>query len=450
MSPPLEPSGPRSYAAPQNARCAKSVSADAGRAPRGRHEDMATEGARPGFLSGVRVLDLSQFEAGPSCTEALAWLGAEVVKVENPQGGEAGRFLLHGAPGHGQDSWYFLLFNANKKSITVNLKSERGLELVKNMAKRADVMVENFAPGAIERLGLGYQVVRAVNPSIVYAQVKGFGTGGPYENNLAFDMIAQATGGVMSITGEPDGPPLKPGATLGDTGTGMLLAISILAALYRRKSTGRGERLEIAMQDAMLQYIRVALSNQATYGVAAKRNGSKVISGFAVPSGIYPCKPGGPNDYLYVYTSRTNPAHWHRLLEVIGRKDLIGDPRFDTAAARLKQEPAVDAMIAAWTRQHDKREAMRVLGGAGVPAGAIFDTMELTEEADFERRGIMQTMQHPIAGPFKMPGWPVRFGGRTPGIKPSPLLGQHTSEVLSEWLGLDAAQIDQLGKDKVI
>jgi formyl-CoA transferase len=269
---------------------------------------MATNGALPGCLAGVRVLDLTQFEAGPSCTEALAWLGAEVVKVENPQGGEAGRSLLGRQSGPSQspnqDSWYFLLFNANKKSITVNLKSERGLDLVKNMAKRADVMVENFAPGAIERLGLSYDVVHAVNPSIVYAQVKGFGTGGPYENNLAFDMIAQATGGVMSITGEPDGPPLKPGATLGDTGTGMLLAISILAALYRRRDTGQGEHIEIAMQDAMLQYIRVALSNQATYGVAAKRNGSKVIAGFAVPSGIYPCKPGGPNDYLYVYTSR--------------------------------------------------------------------------------------------------------------------------------------------------
>ena len=285
------------------------------------------------------------------------------------------------------------------------------------MAKRADVMVENFAPGAIERLGLGYDVVRAVNPSIVYAQVKGFGTGGPYENNLAFDMIAQATGGVMSITGERDGPPLKPGVTLGDTGTGMLLAISILAALYRRRGTGQGERIEIAMQDAMLQYIRVALSTQATYGAAAQRNGAKVLSGFAVPSGIYPCKPGGPNDYLYVYTSRTNPAHWRRLLEVIGREDLIGDPRFDTGVARQEREPEIDEMIAAWTRQHDKREAMRVLGGAGVPAGAIFDTMELTDETDFERRGIMQTMQHPTAGPFKMPGWPVRFGGRTPEVK---------------------------------
>jgi crotonobetainyl-CoA:carnitine CoA-transferase CaiB-like acyl-CoA transferase len=415
---------------------------------------MAGNGAAAGCLEGVRVLDLTQFEAGPSCTEALAWLGAEVVKVENPQGGEAGRNLLGRQPAgdhvRNQDSWYFLLFNANKKSITVNLKSGRGLALVKDMAKRADIMVENFAPGAIERLGLGYEAVRAVNPGIIYAQVKGFGTGGPYEGNLAFDMIAQATGGVMSITGEPDGPPLKPGATLGDTGTGMLLAISILGALYRRRGSGQGERIEIAMQDAMLQYIRVALSTQATYGVPAKRNGSKVISGFAVPSGIYPCKPGGPNDYLYVYTSRTNPAHWRRLLEVIGRKELIGDARFDTAAARLGHEPEVDAMISAWTRQHDKREAMRILGAAGVPAGAIFDTMELTEDADFERRGIMQTMAHPTIGPFKMPGWPVRFGGRTPEVKPAPLLGQHTSEVLGQWLGLDAQAIDQLTKESVI
>src|SRR4029079_19038077 len=237
-------------------------------------------------------------------------------------------------------------------------------------------MVENFAPGAIERLGLGYEAVSAVNPSIVYAQVKGFGTGGPYEKHLAVDIHAQATGGVMSITGDPDGPPLKPGVTLGDTGTGMLLAISILGALYRRRETGQGEHIEIAMQDPMLQYIRVALSSQATQGAAAKRNGAKILSGFAVPSGTYPCKPEGADDYVLVYTSRTNPAHWQRLLEVIGRKDLIGDPRFDTGAARLKHEREVDDMIAGWTRQHDKREAMRVLGAAGVPAGAVFDTME--------------------------------------------------------------------------
>jgi len=411
---------------------------------------MVAESSVADCLAGVRVLDFTQFEAGPSCTEALAWLGAEVVKIENPKGGEAGRVLLHGASNNGHDSWYFLLFNANKKSVTVDLKSERGLALVKELAKSADIMVENFAPGAIERLGLGYDAVRAVNPGIIYAQVKGFGTGGPYENNLAFDMIAQATGGVMSITGEADGPPLKPGVTLGDTGTGMLLAISLLGALYRRRATGQGDRIEIAMQDAMLQYIRVALSSQATQGAAAKRNGAKILSGFAVPSGIYPCKPGGPNDYVYVYTSRTNPAHWRRLLETIGRADLVGDARYDTGVARLEREAEIDEMIGAWTSRHNKREAMRLLGEAGVPAGAIFDTMELTNDDDFEKRGIMQTMQHPVAGPFKMPAWPVRFGGKTPKVEPAPLLGQHTNEILESWLGLDRDAIADLAKNNVI
>ena len=211
-------------------------------------------------LEGVRVLDLSQFEAGPSATEALAWLGAEVVKVENPKGGDPGRVILRGEDG---TSFYFLIFNANKKSMAVDLKSAAGKKLVLDLAAKADVFVENFAPGAIERLGLGYDVVSKVNPGIVYAQVKGFGEGSPFENNLAFDMIAQAVGGVMSISGAPDGPPIKPGPTLGDTGTGMLPAVSILGALYQKKTTGQGQRLHIAMQDAMLQYIRLAFAAQA-------------------------------------------------------------------------------------------------------------------------------------------------------------------------------------------
>src|SRR5271163_452521 len=242
-------------------------------------------------LAGVKVLDLTQFEAGPSCTEALAWLGAEVVKVENPQAGEPGRSNFPGRPG--ADSYYFFEFNANKKSVTVNLKSERGLALLKDMARHADVMIENMAPGTIERLGLGYDVIRALNPRIIYCQVKGFGEGSPYEQNLAFDMIAQACGGTMSVTGEPDRAPAKPGISIGDTGTGMLMAATIASALFRRQQTGEGRRLQVAMQDAMLHYMRTNFASQARTGEPVGRAGAKVPGVSNAPLGLYPCKPGG-------------------------------------------------------------------------------------------------------------------------------------------------------------
>jgi formyl-CoA transferase len=403
--------------------------------------------ARPGCLTGVRVLDLTQFEAGPSCTEALAWLGAEVVKVENPKGGEPGRSSFGGpAPG---TSWYFMQFNANKKSVTVNLKSAAGLALVKDMARQADVFIENMAPGTIERLGLGWEELHALNPRLIYAQVKGFGEGSPYEHNLAFDMIAQACGGTMSITGEPGQPPVKPGPSLGDTGTGMLMAISILGALYQRQTTGEGRRLQVAMQDAMLHYIRVAFATQARNNKAAPRNGSRSVTGAPPPCGIYPCAPGGPNDYVYVFTSRANPEHWRRLLKIVGREDLIGDPRFETPEARGEREAEVDEIIANWTRQHGKVEAMKAIGAAGVPAGAVHDTLELHNDPSFVERGILQTVNHP-AGPYKMPAWPVRFDGAPPTIDPAPLLGQHTAEVFAAWLGMNAGDIEKLRGDGTV
>lgn len=401
-----------------------------------------------GCLKGVRVLDLTQFEAGPSCTEALAWLGAEVVKVEKPNGGDPGRTSFAQPPN--LDSWYFLLFNASKKSITVDLKNPKGLDLVKNLAGAADVVVENFAPGVIERLGLGYDVLVHINPSLIYAQIKGFGEGSPHENNLAFDMIAQASGGVMSITGEPDQPPVKPGPTLGDTGTGMLLAISILGALYKRKTTGSGERLQLAMQDAMLHYIRVAFHSQAARNKASPRAGAKLISGTHPPCGIYACKPFGPNDYIYIYTSRANPLHWQRLLELIGREDLIGDPAYATGAVRAEREAEIDEMISAWTQQYDKHEAMRLVGAAGIPAGAVLDTDELQNDADFERRGIMQVMSHPTNGDFKMPAWPVLHDGATLPLSPAPLLGEHIEEVLENWLQIDKTAVSKMRSDGVI
>jgi len=398
-------------------------------------------------LAGVRVLDMTQFEAGPSCTETLAWLGAEVVKVENPKGGDPGR-SLGGKPG--QDDPYFLNFNANKKSVSVNLKDPRGLQLVKDLAAKADVMVENFAPGAIERLGLGADVIRALNPSIIYCQVKGFGEGSPYEKNLAFDMIAQACSGIMSTTGERDGRPLKPGPSLGDTGTGMLLSVSILGALYRRKTTGQGDHLQVAMQDAMLHYMRIAFSYQARTGQAAPRAADSSVSGGNPPMGTFPSKGGGLNDYVYVYTSRANPEHWRRLLGVIGREDLIGDPRYDSPAARAERATEVNEMIATWTRRHTKHEAMEIIGAAGIPAGAVLDTLELTNDPTFEQRGIMQTIEHPVVGPFKMVAWPVRFSGSPPPVEPAPLLGANNNDVLTNWLGLTEVQVNDLHGQSII
>ena len=288
-------------------------------------------------LQGLKILDLTQFEAGPSCTEALAWMGADVVKIENPKVGDPGR--SSGGKG-ANDALYFLQYNANKRSVAVNLKDPRGLELVKDLARTADVMIENFAPGAIERLGLGYEIIKAINPAIIFCQVKGFGTGSPYEKNLAFDMIAQACGGLMSVTGEEDGPPCKPGATIGDTGTGMLMAVSILGAYVRRLRTGAGEHLQVAMQDAILHYIRNAFAYmERTDGKAAPRAGSKTVGGGFPPIGVYPCKGGGANDYVYIYTSQANPEHWTRLLKVMGargpdRRRTLRHPRRPPEASR--------------------------------------------------------------------------------------------------------------------
>ena len=394
------------------------------------------------FLQGVKIIDLTQFEAGPTCTEALAWMGADVVKVENPNRGDPGRRLKPNHPD--DDPFYFHILNANKRSMTANLKSPKGLELVRDLLREADVMVENFAPGAIERLGLGYDEVKKINPGIIYAQVKGFGEGSPFEKNLAFDMIAQACGGTFSVTGDPDGPPTRPGISLGDTGTGMLLAITVLGALYKKRETGEGHKLEVAMQDAILHYMRIPFSTMGLTQKPAERGGGKVPGIENAPMGLYACAPGGPNDYIYIMTSRANPEHWDRLLKVVGREDLIGNEKYNTPAKRLQHEPEVDDIIAAWTKTETKFDAMKIVGEAGIPAGAVMDTAELYADKTFEERGVMQTMEHPVHEPFKMPGWPVRVDGKAVRIKSSPMLGEHTEQVIGEWLGLNEAAVGEL------
>ncbi len=408
---------------------------------------MAAENENQGALRGVRVIDLTQFEAGPSCTETLAWLGAEVIKIEPPEGEQS-----RGASTdrRGVDSPYFMLLNANKRSVTLNLKHEKGKALLRELIAKGDVLGENFGPGTIERMGFGYEEVSRINPRMIYAQIKGFAPDGPYANYLSFDMIAQATGGAMSINGEAQGVPLRAGATLGDTGSGLHCALGILAALYQRQFTGLGQRIEVVMQEVVTNMCRISYAAQALTGKPAMRNGNQSLLGSTSPSEAYPCKGGGPNDYCFIYSSRATNRHWERLLDFIGREDLKGDERFSTPEMRYRNRQAVDELLSAWTRQHDKREVMKKLGEAGVAAGAIFDTSELSSDEHMRKRGVFVTVKHPVRGDFTLPAFPVKMSASRVPVECSPLLGAHTEAVFGELLGLSREQVASLRGEKAI
>ena len=398
-------------------------------------------------LTGVKVIDLTQFESGTSCTETLAWLGADVIKIEPPKG-EQGRGASTNEPG--MDSYYFMLLNSNKRSVTLNLKEERGREILRELIKRGDVFVENFGPGVIERLGFSYDAVKEINPRIIYAQIKGFAPDSPYGNFLAFDMIAQAVGGAMSTTGEKGGRPIRPGPNIGDTGAGLHTVIGILAALHQRQSTGRGQRIEVAMQDAVINFSRMAYSSLALWGSPPPRNGNQSPLMASAPSEAYRCKGGGDNDYCYIYCSRAGNEHWERLLKLIGRADLIGDPRYSTPQDRFKLHPEIDAMVEAWTLQYDKKTVMEMVGKAGIPAGAVFDSQELQDDPYLRKRGTFVTVKHPVRGEFTIPGWPVKMSDSNVPIVCSPMLGAHNAEVLKEMLGYTAEQVAKLKTEKVL
>jgi len=399
-------------------------------------------------LSRIRVIDLTQFEAGPSCTQALAWLGADVIKIERPGTGEQGRNATADVPG--LDSWAYLLLNANKRSVELDLAAPAGRDLLLRLLTEADVMVENFAPGTIERLGLDYESVRSVNPRLVYAQVKGFGPGSPYAGYLAFDPIAQATGGVLSLTGEPDGRPLKPGANFGDSGAGLHLVVGILAALLQRADTGLGQRVEVAMQETIVNFCRMAYSGQLMLGQVPGRVGNGSQLARSAPSDTYPCAPGGYNDYCFIYTSRAGNRHWDRLLTAIGREDLIGDPRFASPELRIRNSEAVDELITTWTSAHTKAETMDILGRAGVPAGAVLDLDELTADEYLHKRGVFADVHHPERGTYRMPGWPVHMSASQVQVEAPALLGADTRPVLQELLGLSDEQLDELAGTHII
>src|SRR5688572_26719974 len=394
-------------------------------------------------LAGVRVLDLTQYEAGPSCTQMLAWLGADVIKIE-PPAGEAGRTAL--SDKRGEDAWFFLLLNSCKKGVTLNLKSPRGRAMFEEMAKSADVVVENLGPGAMERLGLGYDALRRLNPRIIAASVKGFSSGGPYSEYKSFEWIAQAMAGAMSMTGSPEGPPTKAIGGLADTGAGLHCAIGILAAIIQRHATGVGQQIEVAQQDAVVNLLRIHLRDTYANGKPVPRQGNSSVN--AAPSNLYRCHPGGPNDYVFIHVATVDM--WKSLTRIVGRPELGDDPRYADRRDRVQFASEIDAMIETWTSKRSKQEVTTILAGAGVPCGSVLDSKEVLTDPHLKATGFITELEHPRRGPFPMPGNPVRLSDSPTDMVRAPLLGEHNAEVYGKLLGLGEAELDTPKRDGVI
>ena len=390
-------------------------------------------------LSGIRILDLTQFEAGTTCTQFLGWLGADVIKVE-PPGGEQSRRNRPEVPG--LDAMFFLVFNANKRSVTIDLKKPEGKALFLSMVERADVVVENFAPGLMEKLGLDYESLSARNPKIIVARIKGFGLSGPYHDYKSFDMIAQAMGGVMSVTGFADREPIRCGAAIGDTGTGIHTAGAIMAAYIQRERTGRGQLVEVSMQEVVANLLRGRYVDHYREGKPSQRRGNEITGG--VPGGAYPCAPGGLNDYVYIYVQPMSTEMWRAFVVAIGREDLLTDPRCADAKTRWRHEKALNEIVREWTGSRTKHEIMATLGEAGVPCGAVLDTGEILDDPHLNARGQVHTIDHPTRGTFRLPGCPVRLSDSPAPTSAPPLAGQHTVDILGEVLGLSKDDVAAL------
>jgi formyl-CoA transferase len=411
-------------------------------------------------LDGVKILDFTHVQSGPTCTQLLAWFGADVIKVERAGEGDITRGQLRDIPD--VDSLYFTMLNHNKRSITIDAKNPKGKAILEKLVRECDVLVENFAPGALDRMGFTWERIQELNPKMIVASIKGFGPG-PYQDCKVYENVAQCVGGSASTTGFDDGPPLVTGAQIGDSGTGLHLALGIVCALYQRKTTGRGQKVNAAMQDGVLNLCRVKLRDQQRldrthvleeypqypnghFGEAVPRAGN--ASGGGQPGWILKCKgwENDPNAYIYFITQA--PV-WKDICKVIGREEWLTDPRYATPKGRLPHLTEIFDEIEKWTMTKTKFEAMEILNQYDIPCGPILSMKEIAFEPSLRKTGTVVEVDHPTRGKYLTVGNPIKLSDSPTEVKRSPLLGEHTDEIMKE-LGYTDAQIQELHSEKVI
>src|SRR5213593_5034218 len=397
-------------------------------------------------LKGVRILDMTHVQAGPTCSQLLAWMGADVIKFENPQG-DATRGQLRDIPN--ADSLYFTMLNCNKRSITVNMKSAEGKQVFVDLLKKCDIVMENFGPGVLDRLGFTWEKIHELNPKIVMGSIKGFGSSGPYADFKAYENVAQAMGGAMSTTGLPEGPPFVTGAQIGDTGTGLHLAIGLLAALHQRDRTGEGQYVEVAMMDGVMNLCRVKFRDHqrlwrgelAEYSMPTEglndtpRSGND--SGGGQLGNTIKCKPGGPNDYVYVVVQE---VVWQALARRVGGEKLANDARFATIQERRKNQKGMWELLNEFASRYTKWELMKILNELDVPCGPVMRSEDLMLDEHVKLREMIVELDHPQRGKWHNVGMPIKLSDSPAQIERSPLLGEHTDEILRDVLGYSDAE----------
>jgi formyl-CoA transferase len=393
-------------------------------------------------LEGVKILDLSRVQAGPSCAQLLAWLGADVIKVEDTQGGDNTRWEQ--AHIEGVDSVYYTIFNNNKRAITLNLKAERSRELFVKLVQWADIVLENYSKSVMDRLGFGYDRLNEINPRVIHASIKGFGEYGPWSDYRSFEVAAQATGGAIASNGFPDRPPLSSPIGAGDSGTGLHMAIGILAALRQRDRTGEGQHVEVSMQDGIVNLMRFRLIPSLSIGGPNRRFGDRGWSG--IPT-LFKCSPGGPDDYVMIHV---RGQAWETILAAIGREDLLDDERYATDEERSKRGDEVEAIITEWTSGRTKYEAFHALAPYGIWCGAVISPEELLTNEHLIAREMIVEVEDTVRGDYTMIGCPIKLEKSPAELKAAPLYSQHTDEILTSMLGVSPDELPSLRKQGVI